>query len=228
LLGGLAGGFLGAEGGGYVGKEIGGWFGNAELGARIGSVVGGFFGGLIGGIAGGKVGGKLFPKGGAPVGGEGDARPADGSGQPMPEPQTANPPEPVPPAPDPLDDPAHLRDLGTDPITGFRQGEQDAAQRLQHAQINGQQVGRLERDPTGDFDWVGQNGETYDAVGPVPQRFFNEDQFDASIDRHLLKQGLDHVVVDLTGLDPAQAAAVRAHIAGLTPDQQARIVIIGG
>src|SRR5262249_44815732 len=95
-----------------------------------------------------------------------------------------------------------LRDLGTDPATGrFRPSEAEAAARLQ------QKVGPLKRDPSGNADWIGQDGTTYDAVGPVPKEHFDPEAFNRSIDKHFLKQGLDKIVVDTTGLTPEQQVA---------------------
>lgn len=117
---------------------------------------------------------------------------------------------------------AKLRELGTDPGGKFRQGEADAADRLQ------QRVGRLRRDPSGDGDWIDVNGRVYDAVGPVPDsKFFDAASFDSQIDKHLLKQGVDEIVVDVANLTPAQKAQVQAHINGLSPADQARISIQG-
>ena len=57
-----------------------------------------------------------------------------------------------------------------------------------------QRVGRLQRDPSGDGDWIDQAGRVYDAVGPVPDaKFFDAASFDAQIDKHLLKQGVDEI-----------------------------------
>jgi hypothetical protein len=41
----------------------------------------------------------------------------------------------------------------------------------------------------------------------------------------VLKQGLDHVVVDLSGLSSAQRAAVLSHLSALSPVQQVRIIV---
>ncbi len=114
--------------------------------------------------------------------------------------------------------------LGTDPRTGqYRQGEAESAKRL--AEL----VGSLSRDPSGDFDWVDQSGRTYDAVGPIPRaEYFNSVSFNAQIDRHLLKQGLDYVVIDLSNLTPEQRAGVQSQVDGLPIVQQSRIIVVGG
>jgi CdiA C-terminal tRNase domain len=114
-----------------------------------------------------------------------------------------------------------LRDLGTDPRTGqYRPGESSVADRLQD------QVGPLEREKTGDFDWVDEEGTTYDAVGPAPSEHFNATQFNRSIDAHLRKQGLDKVVVDTANLTPDQQASVATHIDQLPSTQQERIILL--
>jgi RHS repeat-associated protein len=116
---------------------------------------------------------------------------------------------------------ARRRSLGTDPASGlYRGAEEEAALRLE------QQLARqLRRDPSGAADWVDAAGRTYDAVGPVPVGKFDLTAFTRQIDRHLLKQGLDRVVVDVSGLRAGERAAVVTHIQGLTPAQQARIIV---
>ena len=204
-IGGLAGGFLGSMGlgrvGGKVGREVGEHFGNGELGARIGEVAGGTLGGFGGGMAGARAGGLVGRRSpGAPIE---EAPPAGGSSEEL--------------------NAQRLRELGTDPRTGqYRQGEADAAARLE------EKVGPVKRDPSGDGDWVDPSGKTYDAVGPVPDsKYFNEQAFNSQIDRHLLKQNLDNVVVDMSNLTPAQQNAVAEHIAGLPADQRSRIIVLG-
>jgi hypothetical protein len=77
-------------------------------------------------------------------------------------------------------------------------------------------------------DWIDARGTTYDAVGPVPNaRFFNYTDFTAQISKHLLKQGLDYTVVDLTGLNATQVSSVRAFINTLSEVQRNHIMIIG-
>ncbi len=114
----------------------------------------------------------------------------------------------------------HKRELGLDPQSGrFRPLEAEAGSRLE------QRVGRLRRDPSGDADWIDRARRTYDAVGPVPPQHFDLGAFTRQIDRHLLKQGLDFVVVDRAGLSAARRAAVDAHINGLPAAQRARIIV---
>jgi hypothetical protein len=114
-----------------------------------------------------------------------------------------------------IEDPAklekYLTEIGTDPKKGFNPLEASAGRRLD------EKIGRrLSRDPTGDFDWIDSAGKTYDAVGPVPAGRFDAVSFNRAIDKHMVKQGLDIVVVDMTGLSPAEQALVRGHIASLS------------
>jgi hypothetical protein len=87
---------------------------------------------------------------------------------------------------------ARRRALGTDPKSGqYRAAEAEAALRLE--QLQGKQ---LYRDRSGTGDWQDGAGQTYDAVGPVPTGKFELGSFTNQIRKHLLKQGLDHVVVE--------------------------------
>ena len=105
----------------------------------------------------------------------------------------------------PLANALHQRSLGMDSATGlYRPSEAATATRLE------QQLGRrLERDQTGHADWVDSAGRTYDAVGPVPQQYFDLNSFSKSITGHLLKQGLDRVVVDTTGMTNSQISQIK-------------------
>ncbi len=124
------------------------------------------------------------------------------------------------------------RDLGTDKETGqFRQTEADAARRLE------EKTGlRLERydpntHPISKYgDWIAKQGDSYvsfDAVGPLPNpQYFNMSSFVNQIDVHLLKQGVDYVVVDVTGLEASQIAGVQNHLGRMTVEQLTRIVLL--
>ena len=115
------------------------------------------------------------------------------------------------------------RSLGTDPKSRqFRQAEADAARRLEA------RVGPLKRDPSGAGEWIDEAGRVYDAVGPVPNAHFRLDQVTRSIDRHLLKQGVDIVVVDVTGLSTSNAARIKSFVNGLDAGSRARIIVQGG
>jgi len=91
-----------------------------------------------------------------------------------------------------------------------------------------QRVGPLERDPTGAGEWVDKGGRVYDAVGPIPDVHFNLQQVTRSISRHLQKQGVDTIVVDVTGLSASHAAGVRSFVNGLDAASRARIIVQGG
>lgn len=83
------------------------------------------------------------------------------------------------------------------------------------------------RDPSGAGEWIDNTGRVYDAVGPVPDAHFRFEQVTRSIDRHLLKQGVDRVVVDVTGLSASNAARIKSFVQGLDPGSRARIIVQG-
>lgn len=115
------------------------------------------------------------------------------------------------------------RQLGLDPATGrYRPLEEQAALRLE------QRVGALHRDPTGTSDWIDAQEVTYDAVGPVPVGRLNVRSFLRQIDRHLLKQGLDKVVIDLTDFSATERRAVFMRLRQFGPDERARIIVPRG
>lgn len=112
------------------------------------------------------------------------------------------------------------RQLGRDPASNrYRALEEQAALRLE------QRVGPLQRDPTGTSDWVDAQGVTYDAVGPVPVGRLNVRAFLRQIDRHLLKQGLDKVVIDLSDFTAVERRAVFTHLRQLGRAERARIIL---
>jgi len=124
---------------------------------------------------------------------------------------------------EPIDDVTRRRQLGIDPATQrYRPLEEQTALRLE------QRVGPLQRDPTGMDDWIDAQGVTYDAVGPVPAGRLNIRAFLRQIDKHLLKQGLDKVVIDLTGFPAAERRAVFTHLRRLRPTDRARIMLQRG
>jgi hypothetical protein len=121
---------------------------------------------------------------------------------------------------EPIDEVTRRRQLGVDPATQrYRPLEAQAALRLE------QRVGPLRRDPTGTSDWIDAQGVTYDAVGPVPAGRLNVQAFLRQIDRHLLKQGLDKVVIDLTDVPSAERRAVFAHLRRLRPVERTRLML---
>jgi hypothetical protein len=121
---------------------------------------------------------------------------------------------------EPRDEETRRRQLGVDPATQrYRPLEERAALRLE------QRVGPLRRDPTGTCDWMDGQGRTYDAVGPVPVGRLHVQAFLRQITKHLLKQGLDTVVIDLTGFTAAERRAVFTHLRGLRPTERTRILL---
>jgi hypothetical protein len=76
-------------------------------------------------------------------------------------------------------------------------------------------------------EFVSAAGRTYDALGtPAAYRFWNERAFLASIDRHLRKSN-NFTVIDLTGANTAQIAAIRRHVNSLESELQNRILYVG-
>lgn len=121
---------------------------------------------------------------------------------------------------EPLDDATRRRQLGVDPATQrYRPLEERAALRLE------QRVGPLQRDPTGMGDWLDAQAVAYDAVGPVPLGRLDMQTFLRQIDKHLLKRGLDKVIIDLTGFSTAERRTVFTHLRRLRPTDRARIML---
>jgi len=121
---------------------------------------------------------------------------------------------------EPMDEVTRRRQHGVDPATQrYRPLEEQAAQRLE------QRVGPLRRDPTGTSDWIDAQGMTYDAVGPVPAGRLNVQAFLRQIDKHLLKRGLDKVVIDLTDFPAAEHRTVFAHLRCLRLAECARLIL---
>ena len=121
---------------------------------------------------------------------------------------------------EPRDEATRRRQLGVDPATQrYRHLEERAALRLE------QRVGPLQRDPTGANDWIDAQGMTYDAVGPVPVGRLNVQAFLRQIDKHLLKRGLDKVVIDLTDFTATERRAVFTHLRRLHPTERTRLLL---
>src|SRR2546425_749241 len=121
---------------------------------------------------------------------------------------------------EPMDEATRRQQLGVDPATQrYRPLEEQAARRLE------QRVGPLRRDPTGTSDWIDTQGVTYDAVGPVPAGRLNVQVFLRQIAKHLLKRGLDKVVLDLTDFTAAERRAVFAYLRHLCPTERARLML---
>jgi uncharacterized protein YukE len=111
--------------------------------------------------------------------------------------------------------------LGEDPTTGkFRPNEYQTAMRIELDR------GVVLTRATGQsgVDWVDEDGTTYDAVGPVPERFFEQqwENLQERITGHINKSYF--VPVDVAGLTPGQVATVQRFIAPLGP----RVFLVGG
>jgi RHS repeat-associated protein len=75
-------------------------------------------------------------------------------------------------------------------------------------------------------EYIDDLGRTYDQLGdPLASRYWNESQFLAAIDKHLLKSN-DFTVVDLTGFSSAQVDTVLTYLSELSASSQARLVVI--
>jgi hypothetical protein len=110
--------------------------------------------------------------------------------------------------------------LGWDPASEeYRLAEEQCATRLE------QLTEPLERDPTGRADWIDAAGNTYNGVGPVPREHFDAASFNGAIARHLRHDGLDFVVVDLSGLTGAQRREVMNFINLLPRHDFARVLV---
>ena len=174
--------------------------------------------------------------GGGSGGGAVDA-PPEPAPQPAPGGGGAKPPgkPPIPiPAPigdgDGQEDRSHDHydpdDLGYDPAVGqFRPQEERIATEVEAAR--GIRLQRLPAEQAG--DWVDSaTGETYDAVGPVPSRFFDDQwsNLTRQISRHLFEPGkaVDFVPLDVSGLSPEQAGRLIAWVARFGD----RVIIVGG
>jgi RHS repeat-associated protein len=116
----------------------------------------------------------------------------------------------------------HVRELGMDPAKGFQASEAETGTRLE------QDLGiTLARYNSADYEWVNPaTGKTYDAVGNFPSQFFDLQQFETAILKHLRKSGLDYTVVDMSTFTSDQIAEVRQFINGLQPADQSRIIQI--
>ena len=123
-----------------------------------------------------------------------------------------------------LADLIHRRELGTDPARGgqFSTREADTAIRLERVIAR-----RLTRDAAGSADWIDAYGMTFDGVGPVPPAKFDVKSFTSAITEHLGKQGLNRVVIDMTGAHADQVAAVNDYLSTLDPAQLSRIIKLG-
>jgi hypothetical protein len=75
-------------------------------------------------------------------------------------------------------------------------------------------------------DWVDAYRRTYDGVGSaVTSNNFDFDEMSAAVHKHLVKSGLDKVVLDVSRLAPSQAAQMAAYVSRLPSADQARVMI---
>ena len=118
----------------------------------------------------------------------------------------------------------HQRELGTDPAVGgrFRASEAATATRLE------QKLGRsLSRYTDPGADWIDANRTTYDAVSPGFSQYYDPGSFTNAIAKHLIKQGLDKLVIDMTGSSTAEIESVNTFLSTLNPSQLNRIIKLG-
>jgi hypothetical protein len=122
--------------------------------------------------------------------------------------QPATPRPPRGPKRDPKEEAERRHQLGFDPAKGrHRPSEEETAIRLE------QELGiGLRRDESGDADWVGSDGCTYDAVGPFEPEYFDRQwpQLQRRILGHIKKA--DRVPVDVSRFTPEQTQLVQDFI----------------
>lgn len=121
-----------------------------------------------------------------------------------------------------MDEQTRRRELGTDPVKGRLSPEEEiAAIELE------KRTGPLRRDPSGDADWIDQNGHSYDAVGPVPSTMppgkFALSSFLDQIVRHARKA--DFAVVDVRNLSEADRDAVAAFVDAMDERLRGKVII---
>jgi hypothetical protein len=68
-------------------------------------------------------------------------------------------------------------------------------------------------------DWVDSTGKIYDALGPVPKKYFNLASFTNSISGHLNKSSMTSVI-DFTGMEAADIEYVKSYINNLPANQK--------
>ena len=78
--------------------------------------------------------------------------------------------------------------------------------------------------PTGTCDWIDGQGDLR-CGGPVPAGRLIVQAFLRQITKHLLKQGLDTVVIDLIGFTAAERRAVFTHLRGRRPTERTCILL---
>lgn len=75
-------------------------------------------------------------------------------------------------------------------------------------------------------DYIDSSGTVYDAMGNFPESFLNEKSFEGSLMHHYTKQGVDKIVVDVTGWSQRATSQVEAMIARQTSANQARTMLL--
>jgi uncharacterized protein YukE len=111
--------------------------------------------------------------------------------------------------------------LGEDPAGGkFRPNEYRTALRIELSKG----VVLTRASEQSGADWIDEDGVSYDAVGPVPSKFFEQqwENLQTRITGHMDKAY--YVPVDIDGLTPGQVATVKQFIAPLGP----RVFLVGG
>lgn len=121
-------------------------------------------------------------------------------------------------------DAQHYHDLGWDPAVGqFRENEAKTA-----IEIENMRGVRLQRNPEGAGpDWVGSDGKSYDALGPVPSQFFDRQwaQLRYRITQHLTKA--DYVPIDVSGLTEQQVTTVKQYLTDNAAHLGSRVFLVG-
>jgi hypothetical protein len=112
--------------------------------------------------------------------------------------------------------------VGIPNATRLSEAEQATAARLQA------KTGvKLRESPHLGAEYLDELERSYDQVGnPDASQFWNEKNFMASIEGHLLKSN-DFTVIDMTGFTDAQISAVRNYVDNLPQASQAKILRIG-
>jgi len=86
-----------------------------------------------------------------------------------------------------------------------------------------EQVGKLEKDSTGRYDWIDKFGRTYDVLGPTSQDF-TLPTFRAAVMDRLNTPGLNFVIVDTRQLQEGQVLTVRPFLSNLPDNQFNRVI----
>ncbi len=86
---------------------------------------------------------------------------------------------------------------------------------------------KLRESPNISEEFLDEQDHAYDAMGtPQASKYWNWQDFQRSIDRHLLKSNTT-TIIDLTDFAPEQISRVRNYVNSLAPELQKRIIRIG-